>query len=136
MWRCNDKVFFEGIMMKIAISLTGTDLTSQVDQRFGRCSYFLIVDLETNNFDVYPNSAASASNGAGIEAAKNLVKKGIKAVISGNIGPNAFQILQAEGIEVIQEFKGTGNEAIKIFKEGNYSKASSPNVNTHSGLRR
>ncbi|MDY1590705.1 MAG: NifB/NifX family molybdenum-iron cluster-binding protein [Methanofastidiosum sp.] len=122
--------------MKIAIPSSGTELSSQVDQRFGRCNYFLIVDVETNNFEVYPNSAASASNGAGIKAAKNLVKKGIKVIISGNIGPNAFQILQAEGIEVVQEFKGTVNEAVKNFKEGNYSKASSPNVNTHSGLRR
>ena len=122
--------------MKIAISSTGTELNSQVDQRFGRCSYFLIVDVETNNFEVYPNSAASASNGAGIEAAKNLVNKGIKAIISGNIGPNAFQILQAEGIEVVPEFKGTADEAVKFFKEGNYSKASSHNVNAHSGLGR
>jgi len=56
--------------MKIAISSAGAELNSQVDQRFGRCSYFLIVDVETNNFEVYPNSAASASNGAGIEADK------------------------------------------------------------------
>ncbi|KYC49366.1 MAG: Dinitrogenase iron-molybdenum cofactor [Candidatus Methanofastidiosum methylothiophilum] len=122
--------------MKIAISSTGTELTSQVDQRFGRCSYFLIVDVETNNFEVYPNSAASAPNGAGIEAAKNLVKKGVKAIISGNIGPNAFQILQAEGIEVVPEFKGTADEAVRFFKEGNYSKAAHHNVNAHSGLGR
>ncbi|NPV50965.1 MAG: NifB/NifX family molybdenum-iron cluster-binding protein [Candidatus Methanofastidiosum sp.] len=121
--------------MKVAISSTGTEIDSEVDQRFGRCNYFLIVDVETNSFEVFRNSSASAPNGAGIEAAKNLAKKGIKAIISGNIGPNAFQVLDAEGIDVVQEFKGTVNEAIKNFKEGNYSKASSPNVRTHSGVR-
>jgi len=130
----NDKKF-AGIMMKVAISSTGTEIDSEVDQRFGRCNYFLIVDVETNSFEVFRNSSASAPNGAGIEAAKNLAKKGIKAIISGNIGPNAFQVLDAEGIDVVQEFKGTVNEAIKNFKEGNYSKASSPNVRTHSGVR-
>ena len=121
--------------MKIAISSSGTDLTSQVDQRFGRCNYFLIVDLETNNFEVFPNAAATASNGAGIQAAKNLVKKGINAIISGNIGPNAFQILKAENVEVLTEFNGTVNEAVEFFKKGNYSRASAPNVRTHSGIR-
>ncbi len=121
--------------MKIAISSSGTELSSQVDQRFGRCSYFLIIDTETNKFEVFPNSAVSASNGAGIQAAKNLVKKGINAIISGNIGPNAFEVLKAENVEIISEYKGTVKEAIEFFKKGNYSRASSHNVNMHSGIR-
>ena len=122
--------------MKVAISSTGTEIDSEVDQRFGRCNYFLIFDDKTNNLEVFPNPSASTSNGSGIETAKNLTKKGIKAIICGNIGPNAFQVLDAEGIDIVNGFKGTVREAIKNFKEVNYSKASSPNVRTHSGIMR
>ena len=120
--------------MKIAISSTGTEIDSEIDQRFGRCNYFLIFDDETNNLEVFPNPSASTPSGSGIEAAKNLAKKGIKVVICGNIGPNAFQVLDAEGIDIIQGAKGIVRKAIENFKEGNYSKASSPNVRTHSGM--
>ena len=77
--------------MKIAIFSTGTEIDSEIDQRFGRCNYFLIFDDETNNLEVFPNPSASTPSGSGIEAAKNLAKKGIKVVICGNIGLMHFK---------------------------------------------
>ena len=45
--------------MKIAISSTGQDLTSQIDPRFGRSPYFIFIDPETMQFDRIPNSPHS-----------------------------------------------------------------------------
>jgi predicted Fe-Mo cluster-binding NifX family protein len=81
--------------MKIGISSTGKDLDAVVDQRFGRCQYFLIVDSETMKLKAISNESTLASGGAGIQAAQIVTKEGVNSVITGNIGPNAFSILQS-----------------------------------------
>jgi predicted Fe-Mo cluster-binding NifX family protein len=43
--------------MKIAISSTGPDLTDLVDPRFGRCSFYVFVDMETDEFLAVANTA-------------------------------------------------------------------------------
>ena len=77
--------------MKICVSSTGKDLDAQVNPRFGRCSYFLVVDTETMSFEYISNESAMASGGAGIQAAQTVAKAGVKVIITGNVGPNAFQ---------------------------------------------
>lgn len=87
-------------MKKIAISSTGPDLNSLMDPRFGRCSYFVIVDLETEEVETLENEAQNASGGAGIQAAQMVANKGADTVISGHFGPNAFQTLNAADIDI------------------------------------
>jgi len=86
--------------MKIAIASTGQKLNSLVDQRFGRCPYYLIVDSENNHFKVLKNTATKADRGVGISAAQIIVDQKVKTVIAGNFGPNAIRVLQASHLKL------------------------------------
>ena len=122
--------------MKIAVTAKDITLESAVDPRFGRCSHFLIVDTDTMSFESISNESAMASGGAGIQAAQTLAKTGIEAVITGNMGPNAFQTLSAAKIKVFIGANGTIKEAIEKYKKGELNETESPNVGSHSGMRR
>jgi len=74
--------------MKIAITSTGKTLDSQVDPRFGRAAYFVIIDNETMDFSVIENESVAAAGGAGISSAKVVIDTGVEAVLTGNCGPN------------------------------------------------
>ena len=86
--------------MKVAISSSDKHLEAPVSPVFGRCADFLLVDSETMQFTALPNPAVGASGGAGIQAAQYIVQQGAEAVASGNVGPNAMQVLLAAGIAV------------------------------------
>lgn len=120
--------------MKICISSTGENLDAVVDQRFGRCQYFLIVDTETMKVKTISNEATLSSGGAGIQAAQIVTKEEVDTVITGNIGPNAFQILQAAGIKIYTSAEGTIKEAIENYKNGKLKETGSANVESHAGI--
>ena len=120
--------------MKIGISSTVEDLNAQVDPRFGRCQYFLIVDTESMSFESISNESAMASGGAGIQAAQTIAKTGVKIMVTGNMGPNAFQTLSAAGIKIFTGATGTINEAIDKYKKGELQETAAPNVGSHSGM--
>ena len=86
--------------MKICVTSTGDNLDSDVDPRFGRCRYFLIVDTDTMSYESISNENAMVSGGAGIQAAQTVAKVGVEILITGNVGPNAYQTLSAAGIKV------------------------------------
>ena len=118
--------------MKIAISCSGNNLDSPVDQRFGRAAQFLIYDLETDTFKVIDNNQnLQAAQGAGIQAARNVADSGAKAVITGNVGPNAYQTLNVAGIDVYLSKSGTVKEAVEEFKSGKLVKSTGANVEGH-----
>jgi len=120
--------------MKIAITSTGDNLDSQMDPRFGRCQYFVIVDPDTMDFEAMQNESAMASGGAGIQAAQTIVNVGINAVISGNVGPNAFEVLSAAGIETMTGASGTVRNALELYKSGSLQSAASATVSSHAGM--
>ena len=120
--------------MKICVSATGNNLEAQVDPRFGRCAYLLIVDSETMQFEAIPNMAAGATGGAGIQAAQTIANKGAKVVITGNVGPNAFGALSAAGIEIVTGASETVKEVVEKFKKGEFGKTGAPTVGEHSGM--
>ena len=124
--------------MKIAVSAIAPGLDAEVDPRFGRCQYFIIVDPETMQFEAIENSSAMASGGAGISAAQMITGKGVEAVLTGNCGPNAYQVLSAAGIKVITGVAGKVEDAIGGYKSGKYQPSSQPNVapNFGAGLGR
>jgi len=86
--------------MKICLSSTGNNLDSPVDPRFGRAQYFLIVDSESLQFEAIPNQGMGMARGAGIAAAQMIASSGTQAIITGNMGPNAFMALQGSGIKI------------------------------------
>ena len=59
--------------MKLAVSAMGSNLEAQIDPRFGRCRYFVIVDPDTMEFETINNSGASSGGGAGIAAAQQIL---------------------------------------------------------------
>jgi predicted Fe-Mo cluster-binding NifX family protein len=120
--------------MKICVTATAGSLDSQIDPRFGRCAYFIIVDSETMQFEAIQNIAAGASGGAGINAAQTIADKGVKLLITGNVGPNAFGALSAASIEVATGAFGTVREAIEKFKKGELNKTGAPTVGGHHGM--
>ena len=119
--------------MKVAISSTGPDLEAQVDSRFGRCRYFVIVDLETKEFEVLDNQAAMTSGGAGIQAAQMVANSGVDAVITGHLGPKAADTLVAAGLKTYLEASGTVGEVLQQYKAGHLQEASGPTVESHFG---
>ena len=122
--------------MKIAISAMGTTLDAEIDPRFGRCQYFIIVDPETMQFEALENSSAMAGGGAGISTAQTIAGKGIEAVLTGNCGPNAYQVLSAAGIKVFTGVAGKVQDAIEGYKLGKFKASSQPNVAGHFGMGR
>ena len=120
--------------MKIAISATGPTLDADVDPRFGRCQYFVIVDPETMEFEALENSSATAAGGAGISAGQMIAGKGVEVVLTGNCGPNAHQVLSSSGIQVITGVSGKVREAIQGYKSGKFQTSAQPNVPDHFGI--
>ena len=120
--------------MKICITATASSLDAQIDPRFGRCSYLVIVESETMQFETIPNMAAGASGGAGIQAAQTIANKGVKLLITGNVGPKAFQALSAAGIDVATGAFGTVKESIEKYKRGELSKTGAPTIGGHFGM--
>ncbi len=122
--------------MKIGITSMGENLDANIDQRFGRCRYFIIVDTESMEFETLSNENVMASGGAGVQAAQTIANKGIEAIITGNVGPNAFQTLSAAGIRIYTGASGTVREVIEKYKKGEFKETENPNVGSHSGMRR
>ena len=120
--------------MKIAISATGADLNAEVDPRFGRCSYFIIVDPDTMQFEAVANESANAAGGAGISAAQMIVGKGVEAVLTGNCGPNATQVLSPAGIKIITGASGKVQDAVESYKAGKLQPGTPPNEGNPGGL--
>ncbi len=119
--------------MKICVTAAGTTLDAAVDPRVGRAAYFIIVDSETLAFEAVPNTAAGAMSGAGIQAAQTIASKGVNVLITGNVGPNAFQALASTGIKIVVGASGTVREVIEKYKRGELKGAGGPTVDGHFG---
>ncbi|MDP8252859.1 MAG: NifB/NifX family molybdenum-iron cluster-binding protein [Candidatus Kaelpia aquatica] len=120
--------------MKICITAQGENLESQVDPRFGRCAYFLIVDTDTLEFEVIENGNIAASGGAGIQSGQLIASKGVTVVITGNVGPNAFRTLEAADINIITGVSGSIKEVIERYKAGELKSTQGPSVDSKFGM--
>lgn len=119
--------------MKIAISSTESNPDARVDIRFGRCCCFALVDIDTDTYDYIDNEAAALGGGAGLQAAQILADAGVNAVITGNIGPNASNVLKAAGIKTYLCNAGTVREALQHYRNGLLAEASGSTVSSHFG---
>lgn len=120
--------------MKVAVSASGTNLDARVDPRFGRCPYYLFVDMETGEYEALHNAATMAGRGAGIQAAEFVVQKGCDAVISGNMGPNAYRVFSAAGIPIYTAPGMNVGEAVEALKAGHLNTAQGATASAHSGM--
>jgi predicted Fe-Mo cluster-binding NifX family protein len=114
--------------MKVAISARGKDLEARIDPRFGRAPYFLVVDMDTMECQAVSNQASKhARQGPGIQAANLVADKHPAAVLTGNCGPNAFEVLKAADIAVILGVTGRVKDAVQSFRAGSLKPTTSPN---------
>ena len=120
--------------MNIAVTATEPSLDAEVDPRFGRCPYFLVVDTETMDLEVVENPNVSLGGGAGTQSAQLVAEKDVKFVLTGNCGPNAHQALSAVGISVIVGCGGTVADVVQQFRAGQLNAAGGANVASKSGL--
>jgi predicted Fe-Mo cluster-binding NifX family protein len=104
--------------MMICLTASAEGLLAEVDPRFGRCGFFTFVDMETMAHRSLPNPGASASGGAGPQAAQFVADQGATVVITGQVGPNALATLNALAIKVYETTRGTVDDALQSFKKG------------------
>lgn len=120
--------------MKIGVSAMAPSLDAEVDPRFGRCQYFVIVDPQTMEFEGLQNSSAMAAGGAGISTAQMIANKGVQVILTGNCGPNAYQTLSAAGLQVITGAAGRIRDVVQAYKDGKFQPNAQANVGSHYGM--
>ena len=117
--------------MKLCITSAGRDLEADVHPSFGRAPYFLFVDSGSSGVDAVENRPGA--HGAGVQAAQTVANRGAGAVITGNVGPNAFQGLAAAGITIYVGARGTGRDALEAYRSGTLRQAAAPTGRAHQG---
>jgi predicted Fe-Mo cluster-binding NifX family protein len=122
----------ETLAMKIAVSVSENRLEAPVEQRFGRSRWFLIYNLDSDTYEFIENiQQLNAPQGAGIQSAGAISREGVEAVITGHMGPKAFKVLKAAGVDVYLKEAGTIQEAVDNYKAGKLTKLQTPNVEGH-----
>ncbi len=121
--------------MKICITSQGDNLDSEIDPRFGRAAYFLIVDTDNMEEEAIKNPYVQAGGGAGIQSAQIVANREIQAVITGNIGPNAFQVLKEAGVNVITGVSGIVKSSVLSYNKGEFKESEEPTVNHKFGIK-
>jgi predicted Fe-Mo cluster-binding NifX family protein len=121
--------------MKIVVTASDTHLAAPISPIFGRCPTYLFVDTETMAFEAVENPAISAPSGAGIQAVQFVVERGARAVLTGNIGPNAVSALQAANVPVYHLIEGTVQQAVEMFRQGRLNLISAATAPSHAGMR-
>ena len=118
--------------MKLVFASTAMDLDSNLDQRFGRCSYFVSYDTESKEVKSVNNTQnLNAAQGAGIQAATTVADCGADYAFCGHCGPKAFRVLKAANIKVICGVEGALKDLIKEFEAGNLKEVDSADVEGH-----
>ncbi len=120
--------------MKIAVSSTGSSLNDQIDARFGRCAYFILIDSETMEYEAIPNQNVDSTSGAGVSAAQLVVDKGATVVLTGNLGPKAANVFDSTGIKMVPGASGQVGEAVRLYAQGkDLSEQALPNQSKAAG---
>ena len=120
--------------MNICITSQSGSLDAEIDQRFGRAAYFLIVDADNLECESIQNPYIQAGGGAGIQAAQFVANKNIETVITGNIGPNSFKVLKEAGLNIISGVSGSVKTAVEKYNKGELKSIENPTVNEKFGM--
>lgn len=119
--------------MKIAITAQDNKLTAEVDPRFGRCGYFIIIHEDQERVNIIPNTNMNLDNGAGVKSAELIANSDAEVLLTGNVGPSAMTVLKAGGIKVFCGVKGSVAEVAQRFWNGEYKNNEQPTVDSHFG---
>lgn len=122
--------------MKIILTATSPSIDSNVDGRFGRGAYLIVVNPDTMEWQTHPNPGVGASGGAGTLAAQFAANQHVDSVVSGDFGPNAYNALQAAGITMyLFGSSATIKEAVERFKGGQLERVGEPTGSGHHSQR-
>jgi len=120
--------------MRVCVTSTGQDLDAPIDPRFGRARYFLFVDPDTQAVEAVENQPGA--HGAGVQATQLLADRGVSTLLTGAVGPNAFDGLSAAGIDVYATQSGSGREVLAAYQDGRLTRVAAPSAPGHRGGRR
>lgn len=119
--------------MRIAVSAAGSSIDSSVDERFGRCAFFVLFDENTGQTRAISNDGVSAAEGAGIKSAGLLLRNHVDVVVTGRVGPKAMQALLAGRVAVYTGVAGTVAGTMEQYRRGMLSPLGIPNAGLHNG---
>ena len=123
--------------MHIAITLADNKgLESSISSVFARCPFYMLIDPETKIFTIEENPAQNASGGAGVKAAQWMIDKEATAVITGNLGPKAHNVLSSANMPAFKSQGGNIEEMLKAYNEKELESFFEPNVDAHSGIQK
>lgn len=118
--------------MKIIIPINGDNIDSDINKTFGRTKQFIMVDSLSNEYKLIDNTQnLQASQGAGIQSAQNIIKAGADSVVTMNLGPKAYKVLNSAGVKVTLGRLGTIKENIEAFNMGTLEEMTDANVEGH-----
>ena len=122
--------------MKIAVTAQNSGWTELLDSRFGRAACFVIVNGETKEWQAVENEQnRQATQGAGIQAARTIIDQGAEVLISGNVGPKAFRVLQAGAVRMFRTdpaVQKTVSDAVVAWERGELEEIQAATVEGHS----
>jgi len=120
--------------MKVAISAYGQDLDAEINPRFGRCDFLLIVDTDTMAYESFSNESMNLTGGAGIQTASFVISKGVQAVLTGSCGPNAMEVFNSAGVAVYPGQAGTVSQAVTRLKNNKLTNETQATAEEKSGM--
>ena len=91
----------------------------QVDNHFGHCAYFTIVELDANN-NVVSKMQLPSPQGCGCRSGVATILKniGVAMMLAGNIGDGAVNVLANNGIGIVRGCSGAIDEVIAAYTKG------------------
>ena len=131
----NEAIVIQPVGAKIAVTCAGQTVDAPIDPRFGRCQYFIIIDTD-GRVEAVENAARDLGNGAGIQAAQEMIDRKVDAVLTGDVGPNAYRVLSAADIDVYVGCKGTVKDAVERYRNHDLAQASAATSPGHHGMGR
>lgn len=121
--------------MKICITSKEASLNSEMDPRFGRCVYFIFVETTKSGFEAFANKYTDEAGGSGIQSGQFVCEQGAEVVITGSMGPNAYNTLNAAGIKIITGVSGIIKDVLFKYKSGELKPVENLTVSSHSGIK-
>ena len=101
-----------GGVMKVAVPATAPDIEAEVHSSFGHCEGYLLVDTDTGEWEGVARPKESGPDCAGVAAARALVDRGVRVVLTTEIGEEAARVFRAAGAMVWTGVTGSIHKAI------------------------
>jgi predicted Fe-Mo cluster-binding NifX family protein len=110
-------------MKRIAVACEDNQgLDGQISQHFGRCPYYLIVDVEGDEIvktDTVANPYYTQHTPGMVP--KFINEQGAHVLIAGGIGPRAIDLFASLGIEVVSGIAGNAGDIVQTYLKGEIS---------------